>query len=103
MNILALKLVSGEDLIGDVTITDTDYIIENPVRLMMVPGQSSASQPSFGFAPYPVYMMESNNLKLTISKTHVIFNVEPDKEFVNQYNSIFGTGIITPSSNLILK
>lgn len=102
MNIRAIKLVTGEDVFGAVEYKDDDIIVENAVRLMMIPGQSSQSQPSFGFAPFPIYATGSTNLKLTISKKHVILDIEPDQDFINQYNSIFGTGIVTPSKNIII-
>lgn len=102
MNIRALKLVSGEDIIGVVSNTEHNITIENPIRLMMVPMSNPQSQPSFGFAPFPVYATGSTNFKLTISKSHIIFDIEPDQEFINQYNSIFGTGIVTPSKSIIV-
>jgi hypothetical protein len=100
MNIKNVKLVSGEDIVCDYEqIEGTRYaILRNPVQITIVPNRTGG-QPNFGFAPFP---MTGEVKELQIGKQHIIFVADIHDEFKNQYNSIFGTGIVTPPKNLII-
>ena len=100
MNIKAVKLVTGEDIICDFEHrSDTEYgILKNPVQVTMVPNRLGG-QPNFGFVPFP---MTGEVKELQIDMRHVIFVSDVHEEFKNQYNSIFGSGIVTPPKGLIL-
>lgn len=37
MAIMLLKLLSGEDLVADVEITDENYLLKRPIRLILTP------------------------------------------------------------------
>jgi hypothetical protein len=51
-----------------------------------------------GFAPWAEF---SDDKTFTIDKSHILAIINPIKEFINQYNSMFG-GLVVPSSNLIM-
>ena len=54
MDIIVLKLITGEDVLGEVqSSTETEWIIENPVGIAVVRGQNG--QPNVGFTPFPIH------------------------------------------------
>jgi hypothetical protein len=100
-NVKILRLVSGEELLGEVTDSSpipTSVIIKNPVRIVVMPNKVDPKTPNVGFAPWAEF---SDDKTFTIDKSHIIAIINPIKEFVNQYNTMFG-GLVVPSSNLIL-
>ncbi len=98
MNIKSLKLVTGEDIICEYSLSDGIVTMKNPVQATLVPSRTS-NQPNFGFAPFP---LTSNDKEITIEEKYILFVCEPAEEFVVQYNSIFGSGIVTPPKGIIL-
>jgi hypothetical protein len=44
----------------------------------------------------------SNDKKINIETCHIMFVCDPSEDFLNQYNSIFGAGIIAPQKKLIV-
>lgn len=103
MSILSLRLVNGDDVVGDVSFDEisNEYVVENPVQLIVVPN-GSVKEPSFGFVPYPIHADRPSKFILKFSKSHVILSCELASEFVNQYNSMYGSGIITPSKGIVV-
>lgn len=98
MNIKAIKLITGEDIIAEVEFLDNDvWNLKHPVQVSMVPSRSSG-QPTFGFIPFP---LTSNDKEIKINSRNILFDCEPADEFVTQYNTLFGN-IVTPPSGLIL-
>lgn len=99
MNIKCLKLVTGEDIVSEVEDNVDSVTLKNPVQVSMVPSRNTG-QPTFGFIPFPI---ASKDKELTISKVHIIFECNPAEDFETQYNSLFGSGIITPPKDIILN
>ena len=89
------KLITGEELISDVTPIGTALILEKPCSLQLVPSRSNPEQPSMALIPYAMY---TDSHKVTVKQEHVIWSEEPLKELYNQYNSIFGNGIVVANS-----
>lgn len=100
MSVISIRLVTGEDIIAEVDdIYQSKWVLKNPVQVSMVPNRGPNGQPTFGFIPFP---LTTNEKQLEIKEEHVIFKCEPAEEFLNQYNSLFGSGIITPSKQLLV-
>lgn len=98
-NIKILKMISGEELLAEVTKeTDTHLDVKNVVRVVIMPTANNPKNPTVGFAPWADF---SDEKEFTIHKAHVIVTMKPITEFANQYNSMFG-GIVAPSSKLII-
>jgi hypothetical protein len=54
MKILALKLVTGEDVLGEIeSESETEFVLVNAVGIAVVRGKDG--QPSVGFAPFPIH------------------------------------------------
>ena len=100
MEIIALKLITGEDVLGELeSQSETEFVIETPVGIQVVRGKDG--QPSIGFAPFPLHAEPKTGNKFTFSKKHVVYNYTPAEDFINNYKQIFGAGIITPQKQII--
>jgi hypothetical protein len=102
MNVKCFKLVSGEDIMAEFEESGDKITLTNPVQISVIPSRTDAI-PTFGFLPFPVHTGQSKNTVLTLNKNHIIFECEAGEEFLQQYNSIFGSGIITPSKNILFN
>jgi len=99
-NVKILRLVSGEELLGEVLVNEVvgELMIKNPVRIVVMPNKLDPKTPNVGFAPWAEFT-DQKSFKLDMS--HILCIMEPIKEFINQYNTMFG-GLVVPSSNLIM-
>ena len=98
MNVKILKLISGEELLAKVLPSSSDIVkLENPVRVVVLPNKIDPKTPSVGFAPWAEF---SDDKIFEIDKSNVLCIINPIKEFINQYNSMFG-GLVLPSNNLL--
>lgn len=91
MNIVALKLLSGEDILCDLSHEDDSSIqVENPATIVAQQSPDGRGV-SVGLAPYLPF---SQDKKLKIFKHAVVAVFTPDKQLSNEYNRIFGSGIV---------
>jgi hypothetical protein len=101
MNILAFKLITGEDLLGEVeSESETEFVIENPVGIAIIRGKDG--QPNVGFAPFPIHAEQKTGATVALSKKHVVYSYVPAQDFINNYNSIFGSGLVIPPSKTLI-
>lgn len=109
--VLVLRLVTGEEILGEVTSTDDDfYIIKNPVMLIVSMPQTVVQganpQPSVGFMPW-MFSMYTNLAKdnkdgIPVPKRHVMFTPTVGAEIENEYKKLFAKVLIPKKSSLIL-
>lgn len=102
MNIIVLKLVTGEDVLGEVTsgeVTSDTITLKNPVGISIVRGPDG--QPNIGFTPFPMHAEQKSGTEHMFNWKHVVYSYEPAEDFKTNYNQIFGTGIITPTKQII--
>ncbi len=98
MNVMIVKLITGEDLIAKVLPSSSEVVkVENPVRIVVMPNKIDPKTPNVGLAPWAEF---SDEKVFHLDKSHVLCIMTPVKEFVNQYNSIFG-GLVLPNSGLL--
>lgn len=90
MAVKIVKLISGEELIGDVFVHEITATIKQPCVIQMVPGRTDPNNPMLALIPYAMYTM---NHSVDVDVDKIIWEEEPVKELYNQYNSIFGSGI----------
>jgi hypothetical protein len=101
MNILVLKLINNEEILGEIeTQSETEYILINPVGIAVVRGKDGA--PNVGFAPWPIHAEPTSGQTFAIAKKNVLYSYVPAEDFINNYNQIFGTGIILPKTQQII-
>lgn len=99
MTVKAVKLVSGEELIGEVIFEETDHIVLKNVLAILI-RQDQQGNLGVGFLPFAPYV--GKNASFEFKKDKLTFAMEVDDQMRNQYNSIFG-GIVTPPKTLILE
>ena len=90
MNIKVIRIVSGEELIGDWN-KETNTII-NPV--VMVP----VAKDQLGFQPWVPYSEEE---AMILKEPHIIIVLTPDVKLQNEYNRVYGSGLVVPEEKII--
>jgi len=85
-----IKLITAEEILGDMTIEDEVLKIKEPCAIIMIPSQSSVNQHSMALMPYAGY---TKNHRIEVNMNKIVWIAEPAEEVYNQYNKIFGTGI----------
>lgn len=89
MTVKALKLVSGEDIIAEIIeAREGELVLKNPA--VIVVQRSEGGQMGVGLQPYTPFATGN----VTLYKTSLIAKFEADMNLVNEYNRIFGSGIV---------
>ena len=91
MNIKILRLITAEELIGEWN-PETNTIL-NPV--VMVP----MSKEKVGFQPW---IPLSEDDEIVMKPEHIMTVVTPDNKLQNEYNRVFGSGLIMPEESEII-
>lgn len=94
-----VKLVTGEELIGEVDKTAESVIINKPCILHMVPSRTNPEQPVMALIPYAAYC---DKHRISVSHDKVVWDEAPMQELYNQYNSIFGSGLVVPGNSNVV-
>ena len=84
-----VRMGTGEEMIGKVTNNGDSCTIKNPA--IIIP----AGEGKIGLAPYLPYADIEDGLEVHMN--HIMFIAKPMKEFVNEYNAAFGSGIVVPT------
>ena len=92
MNIKVLRLVTAEELIGEWN--EEKSSILNPV--VMVP----VSKDKIGFQPWITLSEEE---EIFLKDQHIMAIVTPDIKLQNEYNRVFGSGLIMPENDSIVN
>ena len=99
--LLVIKLKNNEEILGEVTETGIGYSVLNPIAIAVMKGPDG--KPNIGFAPWPVYSdTEKKNRTIDIDRASVLYCYEPAKDFEDNYNQIFGAGIILPPTKQLI-
>ena len=85
MNVKIVKLISGEELIGE--FDEKTNVITNPV--VMIP----VNNKSIGFGPWMAY---SEDKSFILKEEHIQIIATPSKVITNEYSKAFGSGIVIP-------
>ena len=88
-----LRLKSGEDIVGEIIGENSELvIIKNPAMLMpMGDGRGGAVQ--IGLTPW---MPFSEAKDFEVPRNWILITTEPAQDIVNNYNQVFGSGIVVP-------
>ena len=101
MDIIVLKLITGEEVLGEIeSQSETEFVLVNPVGIAVVRGQNG--QPSVGFAPFPIHAEQKTGATVALAKRNVVYSYTPAEDFVNNYNQIFGSGIVVPPEKKLI-
>ena len=91
MNVKIIRLVSTEELIGDWN--EETKTITNPV--VMIP----VAKDQLGFQPWVPYSEEE---EMVLKEQHIVVVLTPDKKLQNEYNRVYGSGLIVPDADKII-
>lgn len=98
MTIMAVKLVTGEELVVEITgENDSSVTFKNPVASVLQRSQQTGGA-ALGFMPW----MHSADGPFTIERSKIVCVANVADEVKNGYNQIFGAGIVVPPKDLIL-
>jgi len=101
MEVIALKLVTGEDLLGELeSQSETEFVIVNPVGIAVVRGKDGT--PNVGFSPFPIHGEQKTDASICLSKRNVVYSYTPAEDFISNYNQIFGSGLVVPPQQKII-
>ena len=90
MNIKIVRIVSGEELIGEWN--EKTNTITSPV--VMVP----VAKDQLGFQPWIPY---SEDEAMTFKEQHIVIVVTPDTKLQNEYSRVYGSGLLVPEEKII--
>ena len=91
MNIKVIRMVTAEELIGEWN--EEKNSIVNPV--VMVP----VSKDKIGFQPW---ITLSDDEEVILKDQHIMAIVTPDIKLQNEYNRVFGSGLIMSENDKIV-
>ena len=96
-NVMIVKLVTGEEVIADVTnsIDGKNILIENPLLVVLQPREDGRG---FGVMLVPFAMGAEGRLSISVDK--IIFVSSPKKELLEQYRKVFSKIQIAPANIL---
>jgi hypothetical protein len=101
MDIKIFKLITGEEVLGEVESKDeTEIVVINPVGVAVVRGKDG--QPNVGFAPFPLHAEQKTDATVCFSKKNIVYSYTPAEDFINNYKQIFGSGIVVPPQKQII-
>lgn len=94
-SVAVFKIVSGEEIIGEVSLVDDSYYsFENPAVVML---QRTEQGVGVALMPYMPYC----DGKVSFYKNCIVAVGEPSQNMINEYNRLFGSGIqVAPASAL---
>jgi len=97
MAVKLLRLKSGEDIVAEHVLgkIGQNITIENPAMLMPM-SDGRGNQVQVGLAPW---MPFSADKRFDIPGDWVLLMTEPAQDIVNNYNQVFGSGIVVPQVN----
>lgn len=94
MGVKVCRLISGEDIIADVEVDQHGYLFSNPAQIVVQ--QSQDGRVGAAFAPFAPYAKDG---KVRIFKEFVAGEMDIDVKLINEYNRIFGSGIMIAAAN----
>jgi len=92
-NVRILHMLSGEDVIGEVLNQTNPAVVtmKNPCVIMLVPDPQNTERVGVQLRPLCPFTI---NKEISVNITAIIYSVEPVQELENQYNTIYGSGLV---------
>jgi hypothetical protein len=97
MNLYIVRLITGEDLIGELETYKTKdlehkYKLTNVGIVQLVPTKDGVGISLYPYAPY------AEQSEFTFKEEHVMTTYKPSLDLENNYSRVFGSGIQIASS-----
>lgn len=95
MSIMITRLLTGEEVLGDMTQVDSESVrIDNPTLIAAMRNQQTGNV-DVHMAPF---IPLSSQTHVMLRLENILCQYEPVVEVVNKYNRMFGSGIILPTN-----
>ena len=94
-DIKIFKLMSGEEIVADVTDKGDTYSLKEPVTIVYQ--QAEGGGMTAGFAPFMPY----SHGEIILSKASVTSHADVDPKLLGEYNRIFSKIEIVPAGKII--
>lgn len=94
MNVKVYRLMTGEDIIADMEVDQNGIWMKNPAAIVVQ--QTQDGRVGAAFAPFAPFAKDN---KVLIRQTAVVGEMEVDVKMINEYNRIFGSGIVLAGAN----
>ena len=100
-NIKVLRLNSGEEIIAEVEHDKihSTYHVKNPCQIVISQPDRSVPQAEISLMPWLAYTEARK--ELDIEAHYIMFVLTPAPQLLNQYNSVYGSGITLPNMPLM--
>ena len=101
---MTIKLVTfktNHTIMGEVTEQTDSILVKQPVQVVSVPPRSANDPGSVAFSPFIEYAQEFKT-GFKINNDDILTISTPVEELENQYNQIFGSGIVVPPKKSII-
>ena len=92
-DIKIVRTLQGEEILGMVEKLKDGYKIKNPVVLHWMANEKTPDTPKLVMADL---IPHSDDTSVAISDAHIVFVFNPMQDIVNEYNSVYGSGIVVP-------
>ena len=97
MNIIITRLLTGEEVLGEIDNLDDKFVtIKNPTSIAVV-NNPKTKNVDIHMGPWAPL---SSDKSVKISILAITCQYSPVTDIVNKYNSMFGSGIIVPNTDL---
>ena len=98
-NVKVIMMTSGLEIVSEVIEENvTQIVMKSPAIIMQQP-DPSGTKVSVGLAPFAPYTEKDNAVEL--NRQAIACIMEPTENLTNEYNRIYGSGIVTQKSKLI--
>ena len=100
MDIIALKLVTGEEIFGVCEVSGGRLKITNPVQLRMMPSKIQGGEPGMAFVPFPT-MSDEKFTEMYIEPLHIVYQFVPHGDLISEYNNLLSGKSTAPAQQII--
>lgn len=92
-----IRLLSGEEIVGEISAETVHEIhISKPAMIQLVPSQSGG----IGVTLFPFGAYAAKDV-FEFKRQHIVTTFEPSKELYNNYNKLFGSGLVVAGPTLL--
>lgn len=90
MAVMIVRLINGDELIGDCEVNESGIRMKEPAQIHFSMNPQTGKV-NVGFLPYANLLKENH---ISLKSDHIIYTGEPMQEAYNQYNTMFGSGLV---------
>ena len=100
MTVNVIMLTSGLEIVSDVTAESETTLTLNAPAIIMQQPDPTGTKVSIGLAPFAPYTDKSE--KIELARHSVACTMAPTDALINEYNRLFGSGLVVPTKKLIV-